>query len=458
MSSYRTTITIPDEEWAAIQQSISDTNNYVARRQAEAERIRRQVEERNREIAAIQAANERAIRGAVNTLESTYDGILRQLYDQTTEEVSRQNEQFSSEIESLLADAKDRERRISDLNSRVEQIAQNVNDAFTTMSERRASQQERACAMSQSLHDLLERIGQLNPNVFVPSGYARLQAMVNGLDANLRSGDYSAANILSQNGILDATRLLGELSVSNSRVNVILQDVRTNAARLEERFGVLGSAADGAVTVEIGEETYEYDYDIAHWSHGYYDTLRTRFSQIQDALRQTQNTPILILDAERLRDELLQLSDALDVCDQQARQELIASAHVCQTAETLHNGLSSSGWELAESGFQNDDDRSPYVMQYHDTAGNNVSVVVAPGESAEKPDFFFEVFSDNPVFADSAKRGIHASLAANGIQIEHAEERNDCQQNPTPADFVRNTVREAREISAHRRSQEQQKN
>ena len=173
---------------------------------------------------------------------------------------------------------------------------------------------------------------------------------------------------------------------------------------------------------------------------------------------QTQETPVSISDAERLRNELLQLSDALDVCDRQARQELIASAHVCQTAETLHDGLSSSGWELTESGFQNDDDRSPYVMQYHDTAGNNVSVVVAPGESAEKPDFFFEVFSDNPVFADSAKRGIHASLAANGVQIERAEERNDCHKNPTPADFVRNSVREAQEISAYRRAQEQQKN
>lgn len=454
MSSYRVQVSVSDRELQEMDRKIRDTANYVALRRQETERLRRQAEARAQEIAAMRAANERAVQDALHTLERSYEDALRQLHDGTEAELRQRSARFADGLQALAEDARRRDVRITALDRQAEQTAQEMNRVFNALAAQSASAHERAETTARQLHGLADRIAQMHPEAFAANEYARLTAMLDNMDASLRRGDDGAAIILSQNGILDATRLMGRLSAANTRFAGLLEEAQTRAARLEERFGLFAPEAGGAVRIELDGEQYEQDYDISRWSHGRFDELRTQFEGLRQTLTQAQQTPCTPEAAAHLSEELDRLSAALDACDRQAREELIASEHVCRMAETLHDSLSSAGWALEDSGFRDDDDRKPYTLQYRDAAGNVLSMVVGPGEANDRPEFAMEVYSDNPVLADSAKRGVNAALTAEGVQIEHTEVRSDCHRNPTAEDFVRNTVQEFDAASARRRMQQ----
>lgn len=439
MSSNHTRVSA--REWEQMNQRIASTDAYVIRRNREVLRIRAEAERRNQEIAAAHEANMRQISRAVDTLAQAYQNTLQQVRGQISSEIAAQSADFQGQLQQLLNDVRNVSGRIGRSDSRVDALARQYDAIFQARLDQCAQGKERAQAILQELDRFLEQIRQLRPEQFVPGDYAALQALRASVAANIQAGDYQAATVVSQNSILTASRVLTQLTLENEAYNQQLTQARTEAATVSNRVEEL-CAQGGVLSVEVGGEQQDYEYDIAYWSDGSFDALRQRLEAAQARLSSGQ----LSLQAlTQTRNEIAQLQTQLEQCDQRARRAMASSVFVEDTAARLHNSLTERGWELVEGSHFDDEAKEPYTLEYTDGNGNVVSIVVSPGEKTEEPIYAVEVFAEDEYRGAIIKEGIHASMAQEGLQIEGIERRDDCHLNPTPEAFRQNMVQEAQQ-------------
>lgn len=437
MSSNHTHVS--SNEWSAMQQRVADTNAYVINRAAEARRLHEEAERRSREIAAAHAANMRAIDEAVTALNNAYRNTLREVRGDFDARVAEESADFQRQIQDMLQDVRDASGRISRTDSRVNELAREYNAVFQDRLAQRAHSQDRAQMVLQELDRFLEQIRALNPERFAPADYVTLQTLRASTEANIQAGDYSAALVVSQNGILTASRVLTQLTLDNARFHEELVAARNEAATVVNRVEELASD-DGVLSIEVDGTQQEFDYDIAYWSNGDFDALRERLATAEARLASGE---LSMQELAHIRSEIGQLRAQLDRCDQAARRSMAESIFVEDTAVRLHNSLTQRGWELVEGGHHEDEAREPYTLEYEDGNGNTVSIVVSPGEKSDEPIYAVEVFSEDEYRAAIIKEGIHASMAEEGLQITGIERRDDCHLNPTPEAFQQNMVEEA---------------
>ena len=437
MSSNHTRVSA--REWSEMQQRIANTNAYVINRAEEARRIRAEAERRSREIAAAHEANMRAINQAVNTLSNAYQTTLQDVRGQFASQIAAHSSDFRGQLQGMLDDVRSVSGRISRSDSRVDALARQYNDAFQARLAQSAQGKERAQMVLQELDNFLQQIQALSPERFMPGDYASLQALRASIVANIQAGDYQAATVVSQNSILTAARVLTQLTLANESYNQQLAEARTAAATVANRVEELSSSA-GVLSVEVGGEQQEYEYDIAYWSNGGFDVLRDRLNAAEARLTSGR---LSMQELTQTQNEIAQIQAQLEHCDQRARRSMAGSVFVEDTAVRLHNSLTERGWELEEGGHHDDEAKEPYTLQYSDGNGNTVSIVVSPGDRTDEPIYAVEVFSEDEYRASIIKEGIHSSMAEEGLQIEGIERRDDCHLNPTPEVFRQNMVEEA---------------
>lgn len=444
MSSNHTRVSA--REWSEMQQRIADTNAYVINRAEEAQRIRAEAERRSREIAAAHEANTRAVNQAVNTLVNAYQRTLEEAQGQFAARIAAQSADFRGQLQEMLQEVRNVSDSLRRSDSRVDALARQYHDAFQARLTQVGQGKERAQAIVQELDRFLRQIQELNPERFAPGDYAALGALRASAAANIRTGDYQAAAIVSQNSILTAARILTRLTLANETYNQQLAEARTEAAAVANHVEEL-SSRDGVLSVEIGGEQQEYEYDIAYWSDGGFDALR---NQLAAAEARLSSGGLSVRELAETRNEIAQIRTRLEQCDQRARRAMAGTVFVEDTVSRLDNSLSDRGWELVEAGHHEGDAREPYALRYDDGNGNTVSIVVSAGEKTDEPIYALEVFSEDAVRASIIKEGIHASMEEEGVRIEGIERRDDCHRNPTPEVFRQNMVAEARQRQQRR--------
>lgn len=433
MSSNHTRIS--NREWEAMRQNVSETNAYVIRRQEEARRIAQAAEQRRREIIVEQERNRQAVNQAINAMSNAYRNTLRTAGNRFASEVQTRGAEFDRQISSLQQDLRQASGQLDRADSRVDALARQYNEAFQALLAQTAQGKERAERIKEELDRFMEQIRALDPERFMPGEYASLAALQASVNANIAAGDFSAATIVSQNSILTASRMLTRLTIMNQAFEERLTQLRNVSVRVEQRLNELESE-DGVLSVD-GQD---YEYDIAYWSGGEFARIRQEYSRIYEQLESGRMNE---RDLEVVSQSLARLEQQIEQCDQRARQEMVGSIFVEDTAVRLHNNLAGRGWNLEQAGHHADEAKNPYTLVYEDGNGSTVSIVVSSGQQADKPTYAIEVFSDDQVRASIIKEGVHASMASEGLQIEGIERRDDCHLNPTPQAFIRNTVNEA---------------
>ena len=443
MSSNHTRVL--NSEWEAMQHRIASTEAYVINRQAEATRIANLIESRRREIESIHQANQRAIQQSVSALTEMFNESAGVVRGRINTQLRTQADAFGSELQGIRNELANTSARLSVFDRRIDALATTYNDIFQEYANQEQSSNARANLVLNEIDRLLQLIDELSPQRFSPVEYANLVSLRESIRVNLNAGDNQAATLVSQNSILQATRLLARLQLMNDQYNTQVNAIRENATRTQRRIEEL-SSKDGVLTAEIGGVIEEYDYDISFWSHGTFDSLVSEFHRLQNLL----DGNLTLEQLNQVGADLDQLGENIAICDANARHERTGALIAADAALRLHNGLSNSNWNLETSGYVADDEREPYAMTYTDAAGNTVSVVISP-ESPEAPGIFMEVFSDDEELASMTKDGIHASLEDEGLTIASREQRDDCHLNPDSETFIDNAVAEARETLEQRR-------
>lgn len=453
MSSYSTTVYIPDAERDALLAEIRDTNNYIATRREQIEKIKKQAREKEEEIARFKEENERKISAAVNSLADRHRKKLIALSNLAENEIINQTNNVIGSIDKLRREALTNKLRANQLNEEVAGIAQTISNVFNDYIAREADAGKRAGLLSEELNSMLAQIEQLSPEVFKPAEYNGLLSLVNHVAENISRGDYNAALTVSQNGILESTQLLTRLMILNEQYNDRLANVQSQMLDLRQRFDSFDSEADGVIPVNVGDETIDYEYDISFWSEGNYETLRERFNYLANILDHADEVKIPEKQLQDVEGEIGVLSQLLDECDLFAREAMIASASNFRSAEVADVFINQLGYRLQASGYKDDDDRKPYTMTYVNGNGTELVAVLASSGNSEKPEFIIEVVSDDEVEADITKRGVLSGLQSAGAELTVPAISNDCENNTTADAFINRVVAERETLRQSRRPQ-----
>ena len=482
MSSYQTYIR--NDELSRLRQQAE----RVQRAEAEMQRIREQTQARERNISQQYQNNLSSLNRTIQQLGNNNTREMERLRTETRSALGAQaaafRDQLQREREAARAEiqaertrtaneianvnnridrtnrAVDGIRRATDtIARRVDSMAREYDRRFNEIAQREAGNKERAFLHSAELSDLLASIEALKPNKFTDgTEYTDLSSLLDSINQNIENGQYDAALALAQGNILNARHLFATLTVINEEFNDRLRRVRTLQSELRERIESYGDKAGNELIYpgKDGEE-FRQQYDINEWSGGMFGRIVARFEEISERLENAEeDISIDLEEIERISLSLEHIEESITECDTFARNELIASYAVEETARTIYQALNDEGYSNVENGFVDGDERKPYPLVFDDGNGNTVSVVVSQGENPEQAVISFETFHDSKEPDEYIRRttrdGINSALRDRGIEIEDVEHRDDCDKNPTSGDFIANSVAEYSQAVLERRN------
>lgn len=484
---------IRNDDLRRIREQATRAQALVQRAENETRRIKEQAKERERIINQQHQANINSLNSTIQQMGRTNAREMENLRTETRETLGAWSANFRRQLDAERANARavlqeerartNREisainsrvsavesrvqrtetavagiRRATELlNDRVTDIARDFSRRFDEIAQRESDQAERARLYLGQLTTLISTIQGMHPEKFTPRQLQRLIDMRNAIIDNINDGIYQAAISLAQDANIDANRQIHVLNIDNERFNERIAEVRNRGNEIRERIDGFSSEADNAIQVRVSGEDVSWDYDIRYWSDGQFETIVSQFETIQARLNDAENDDSIDLEElERIACTLDYIDEAITDCDTYARNELISSFSIEDTANRIYDILSEEGWDLSENGFENNDEKNPYALNCTDGAGNTVSIVIGSGETAEQPSFIVEVYGDdvehNEVRRRATKEGINAALEASGIVIEETEHRDDCAQNPNVETFLTNSMGRCSEIMNRRRA------
>ncbi len=451
MSSYVSTITIDDREWKEIQRKVCDTEIYVTRKNAEADRLRDEIKKREQELKQLNEQAKATVNSAITLLQGGLNTAVNSLSAEAKEAVRKQAQIVGDEIGSLKEDIRSTAAKTESASARVSKISQGYADVVEALVKQENDNAKSARIYLDSMTSLLSEIERLHPEAFEPKTYFEVKDIICSAKENISHGSYKAALINTKTGVMKASSLLTRLILANEGFNEQILKTTELADGLKAAFDQLDPTMGGAIEFEIDGEKYQYEYDINHWSEGRFEALRKAFEAAYEQLQKAKENRAPVSQIEGLRKTFEDLKQRLERCDVIARQELLGSQKAFETALRVRRALPKS-WKLYEHGFNENDDRNPYKMIYKNALGNTISVVLSPGVSAEKPNVYLEAFAEDEAEADIIKRDIITTkLPSAGITIEEPRHMNDCQINPNGRQFVDNTIPRAKALNEQRR-------
>ena len=443
MSSSHTYIS--NREWEEMQERVAQTDSYVIRSQQETNRLSALAEQRRQEARRISDAARQNIENACATLTNSYRQALSRTADGFGSDLYNHAGSFRGQLDSLRSQYAQASTRLSTMNEEIAAIGRRYSDAMSAYWNQIADQKARAEAYLQELRRLMDQIQALDPQIHTPTELASLQTRFNFAQSNISAGAYQAALAGAQISINDAGCLLTRLTILQEQRISRTEALREAMQTLGQRIDALASP-EGSIEFTLGGSDCAVPYSIHDWSDGEFGRIQEEYRRIQSELN---HLPTAQLDNMHRR--IVNLDTALTLCDNRARREFAGSLSVQDMAEQLQCRFENSGWQQVSADWTDGDERKPYSMIYRDGAGNDVSIVISPGEDPENPMLSFDVFSEQEYQADATRRELVAMLPELGMKPGSIEMRNDCHLNPTPEDFLDRTVREAENRRARRR-------
>ena len=443
MSSSHTYIS--NREWEEMQERVAQTDSYVIRSQQETNRLYALAEQRRQEARRISDAARQNIETACAALTESYRQALSQASSRLTSDVDSSGRSFRGQLDGLRRQYAQANARLTGMNEDIAAIGRQYSDAMNAYWSQIADQKARAEAYIQELQRMIAQIQSLEPQLHTPAEFASLQTRLDFARSNIGAGVYQAALAGAQISINDAGCLLTRLTILQEQYISRTEELRESLQALGGRIDALASP-EGSIEFTLGGSECAVPYSIRDWSDGEFARIQAEYSRNYSELEHLPSSQI-----DSMQRRIGDLDRALTLCDTRARREFAGSLSVQDMAEQLQCRFENSGWQQVSADWTDGDERKPYSMIYRDGAGNDVSIVISPGEDPENPMLSFDVFSEQEEQADATRQELVAMLPELGMEAGPIELRNDCHQNPTPENFLDRTVQEAQQRRAQRR-------
>ena len=438
--------------------SLFRARTHVIHNQEEINRLNAMEASRREKLRQIAEQNGKAVESAAKFLNISFQANLSKLSAEVRSQIEASassyasqigtlHPDFSSQVEAIRNQAAEINSRASSARSAIDAISKQYADAFAKLAAQTAEKATRAEMTLSEADKLLAQIRGLHPEVRTPTDYAALESTRANIAASIASGDHEAALIASQDIILRASRLLTQLLVDGEQYGSVLREVQSKLAAVQARADRL-RAETGEIAVTLGGEEYEYPYDIAFWSNGSFAEISNQIDGVAARVQGLAEKPTSMDSLRHILSEIEAADKQLTECDRESRNRLAGAIAVENTAQRLHDTLSTHGWKLESAGRTDEDNRKPYSLVYQDVSGNKISFVVSSGQNPENPDCFCEAFSKTKSMADIVKSSVDATLKSGGMMPGgDAVRRNDCSSNPTPEAFIKNITNEVQRMN-----------
>ena len=228
------------------------------------------------------------------------------------------------------------------------------------------------------LADLLQR--DFDHERFLPGRLARILQSLDFAKSNLEQGFPEAGLQTSQQVLLDLSQLRFELE----------QRILEWQTEYDRAYGSLSELlADLELNAQVngvglqGEELPDL-VDVPYWTNGKYQQLLEKCRYLREILVQDQRH----ITTEELRQTYTELVPATQANFEsliyEARFKALNSQMRMNIAETALQALEVHGFQLNDSGYDDEDMRSPFTAHLGNEEGVQVTIHVLPGDKANQ--------------------------------------------------------------------------
>jgi hypothetical protein len=344
----------------------------------------------SKEIAAVERRNQESLQKGLENLRSqTEEAIASERADRFIQAAKMRREYHSLVDEERV----ERQRQFGQLQDQVNRIEG-----------REQNRHQMAEAWLQDLRKLQGAVAALPHARFAPGRMARLEAMIDQGENNLRLGASQAALVNAQNCYLDLIEL---------RAEVLYQEQIFEQAFLEATAAVKALLAEvnahQTATAHAGTPD-EFSFEVDFWSKGRLSqvnndlkTLEQRLADEKEKLSLDQ-VQALAADVEKHRGELLAAVESAKVA--------IVNGQACyNVSQIVENVLEEQGFRVDDGVYEGEDQRAAYALKMSNLNGDEV---VTPSPDRELEYKLEMNFFDRS--QDEAMRRTFASAVYNGLQ------------------------------------------
>lgn len=375
------TMQVDRSRYDALRGKSEEAKRKRRRSEEELEMARRRMQESLADMERMSRLDTRQFREALQEEDRRMRLSLEEVETEIRREIYKENENLQREINSLRKAVDGTNVEIDRVNRRIGEIAEEFDRRLGEILARMDGERSRAGVYVYQLEELVSQIDPLYPEKLTPGEAEPLRDALEFAYSDMDNGDFQAAIGVAQEHIVRAAELLARLKGLNDEFNRL--GLRISEAVVQIRGLICGLSDNAAneqdVSITVGDDMFEfcYDGDVEHWSEGLYMELCRKFDSLE---RRVKEEYIPDMDLAHMREALGEINvfgGGFERCGCFAREEFLASCHVQGTAARIHEAVTkNSTWELADSGFENGDDRRSYLLSYTDRKGNCVTVVI----------------------------------------------------------------------------------
>ena len=228
-----------------------------------------------------------------------------------------------------------------------------------------------------------EKYELLFPDVLQPGFYVLQTGLGYVLD-NIEHGDYEAAIGVAQTRIPEATRMLGHLEFFHSAFLRARTEAEKTLSQVEDHVGQLAAEKKTVVTLENGVE-YDDKHGAVYWVRELYEELRQKAEQSAETFREVADAHDGEGLTELTR-ELQALQAQLTVCETIEENERRLHYECLEQLSRIYEVLDQNDrglWNLVGVYTDEDDLRKPVYMLLRRPEGYHLTVICTPERSTD---------------------------------------------------------------------------
>ncbi len=345
------------------------------------------------EIAAAERRNQESLQRGLEKLRTqTESAVANERADRLRQAAEMRQEYFSL----INEERTERQRQFGKLQDQVNRIEG-----------REEKRHQMAEAWLQDLRKLHVAVAALPHARFAPGRMARLEAMIEQGESNLRLGAYEAALVNAQNCYLDLIEL---------RAEVLYQEQILEQAFLEATAAVKALLAEvnahQTATAHAGTPE-EFDFEVDYWSKGRLSQVSNDLKSLEQRLAMEKETlslsevQSLAANVEKQREQLL---EALEI----AKIAIINGQACYNVSQIVESVLEEQGFKVSDGVYEGEDLRAAYALKMSNRNGDEVVTIVTPSPDKELEYKLEMNFFDRS--QDEAMRRTFASAVYTGLQ------------------------------------------
>lgn len=345
------------------------------------------------EIAEVERRNQERLQKGLDNLRKQTDAAV------ASERADRlqQAEQMRKEYYSLVSEERaERQRQFTKLQDRVNRIEGREQDL-----------RQMAEALLQDLRKLQLEVDKLPHARFAPGRMARLTAMIDQGEGNLKRGASQAALVNAQNCYLDLIEL---------RADVLYQEQMFEQAYLEATEAVKGLLAEvnaHQTATAYANTPKEFEFEVDYWSQG-------KLSQVSDSLKSleqrlaSEKETLSIGEVQSLSVEVVRFREQLMAAVETAKIAIINGQACYNVSQIVEGVLEEQGFSVADGVYEGEDLRASYALKMTNRSGDEVVTIVTPSPDRELEYKLEMNFFDRS--RDEAMRRTFATAVYDGLQ------------------------------------------